>query len=67
MELNALEKEQRALSSDKAGEVEYIQSLQDRINVLKVSMLTAPLLIVLLFCFRLLTCFIMNICQLVLY
>ncbi|XP_078171228.1 tropomyosin isoform X3 [Carex rostrata] len=35
MELNALEEEQRALSSDKAGEVEYIQSLQDRINVLK--------------------------------
>ncbi|KAJ4791879.1 tropomyosin [Rhynchospora pubera] len=35
MELNALEEEQKALSGDKAGEMEYIQSLQDRINALK--------------------------------
>jgi pantothenate kinase len=44
MELNALEEGQKALLSDKTGEVAYIQSLQDRINVLKVSKLIVPLL-----------------------
>lgn len=44
MELNALEDEQKALLSEKTGELEYIQSLQDRINVLKVFILMVPLL-----------------------
>ncbi|KAJ8635785.1 hypothetical protein MRB53_010052 [Persea americana] len=36
MDINALEEEQKALLSDKAGEMEYLQSLQERTEQIKV-------------------------------
>ncbi|RWR76193.1 switch-associated protein 70 isoform X1 [Cinnamomum micranthum f. kanehirae] len=35
MDINALEEEQKALLSDKAGEMEYLQSLQERTKQIK--------------------------------
>lgn len=39
MDLSALEAEHNALLCDKSGETEYTESLQDRINQMKVTLL----------------------------
>lgn len=36
MDMKSLEEEHKALQADKAGEIEYFQSLEERINEMKV-------------------------------